>query len=133
MFCSRSANSKINKFHKGSLRILYHDSNSTFEKFLTTNCSFIIQHQNIQKLEIGMFKFHQGFSQISSLDENDFYSLRSQPDFQIPRININLKGAESVRYLGPVIWNNLFIEIGSIKNFDTLKTEIRNGWRLEIS
>ena len=75
-----------------------------------------------------MFKSHQGFSQVSFLDENNFYSLRSQPDYQIPRINTTLKGAESVRYLGPVIWNNISIEIRSIKNFDTFKTEIRK-WK----
>ena len=86
-----------------------------------------------------MFKIYQGFSQISFLDENNLYSLRSQPDYQIPRINTTLKRAESVRYLGPVIWNNIFIEVKSIKNFDTFKTEIRKWklkncrWRLEIS
>ena len=93
--------------------------------FLTTDSSFIIHHEKIQTLEIEIFKIHQGFSQISFLDENNFYSLRSQPDFQIPRIKTSLKGAESVRYLGPVIWNNIPIEIRSIKNFDTFKTEIR--------
>ena len=84
-----------------------------------------MHHQNIQTLEIEMFQICQGFSQFSFLDENNFYSLRSQPDFQIPRINTNLKGAESVRYLRPVIWNNISIEIRSIKNFDMFKTEIR--------
>ena len=69
MFCSRSANSKINKLHERSLRIIYDDSNSKFEDFLTTDSSFIIHHQNIQTLEIEMFKIHQGFSQISFSEE----------------------------------------------------------------
>ena len=128
MFCSRSANSKINKLHERSLRIIYDDSNSKFEDFLTTDSSFIIHHQNIQTLEIEMFKINQGFSQISFLDENNVYSLRFSPDFQIPRINTTLKGTESVRYLGPAIWNNISIEIRSIKNFGTFKTEIRK-WK----
>ena len=68
-----------------------------------------------------MFKIHNGFSQVSFLDlfhnynENYFYSLRSQPDFQIPSINTILKGIETVRYFGPVIWNNIPVEIRSIK------------------
>ena len=128
MFRSRSANSKINKLHVRSLRIIYDDSNSKFEDFLTTDSSFIIHRQNIQTLEREMFKIKQGFSQISFLDENNFCSLRSQPDFQIPRINTALKGPESVRNLGPVNWNNISIEIRSIKNFDTFKTEIRK-WK----
>ena len=51
--------------------------------------------------------------------------LQSQPDFQIPRINTTLKGTESVRYFGSVIWNNIPIKIGSIKDFITFKTEFR--------
>ena len=50
-----------------------------------------------------------------------------QPDFQIPRINTNLKVTEPVQYFGPVIWNNIPIEIRSIKNVDTFKIEIRKS------
>ena len=81
--------------------------------FLTKDSSFPIHHQNIQTLEIEMFKIHHGLSQVSFLDllhnynENNFYSLRSQHDFHIPRINITLKGTESVRYFGSVIWSNI--------------------------
>ena len=117
MFCSRSANSKINKLHERSLRIIYDDSNSKFEDFLNTDSSFIIHHENIQTLQLEMFKIHQGFSQISFMDKNNFYSLRSKSDFQIPRISTTLKGTESVRHFGPVIWNNIPIEIRSIKIF----------------
>ena len=74
-----------------------------------------------------MFKIHHGFSQVSCLNlfhnynENNFYSLRSQPDFQIPRTGTTLRGTDSVRYFGPVIWNNIPIE--DIQNFDTFKTK----------
>ena len=59
VFCSRSANSKINKLRERSLRIIYDDSNSKFEDFLTRDSSFITHHQNIQTLEIGFHKFHK--------------------------------------------------------------------------
>ena len=45
-----------------------------------------LHHQNIQTLEIEMFKIHHGFSRVSFLDlfhnynENNFYSFRSQPN-----------------------------------------------------
>ena len=62
MFCSRSTNNKINKLHGRSLRIiLYDDSNSKFEDFLTKDSSFTIYHQNIQTMEINMFKFTRDF------------------------------------------------------------------------
>ena len=56
-----------------------------------------------------MFKIHHGFLQVSYLDllhnydENNFYSLWSQSDFPISRIDIILKGTEPIRYFGPVI------------------------------
>ena len=75
MFCSRSANTKINNLHERSLRIIYDDSNSKFQDFLTADSSFIIHHQNIHTLEIEMLKIRQGFSQITFLDENNFYGL----------------------------------------------------------
>ena len=83
-----------------------------------------------------MFKIHQGFSQVFFLElyhnynENNFYSLLSQPNCQVPRINTTLKGTEYVRYLQSVIWNNFPIEIRSIKYFDTFKTEIKK-WKLK--
>ena len=135
MFCSRNANNKINKLHERALRIVYDDYNSKFEELLTKDGSFTIHQQNIQTLAIEMFKIYNRFSQIAFLDlfnqynnEDNFYSLRSQPDFQIPRINTTLKGAESVRYFGPVIWNSIPVEIRNIKNFETFKTEIRK-WK----
>ena len=39
-----------------------------------------------------------------------------------------MKGTEFVRYFGRVTWSNIPIEIRSIKNFDTFKTEIRK-WK----
>ena len=76
-----------------------------------------------------MFKTDHGFSQVSFLhlfynyNKNNFYSIRSQTDFQTPRTITTLKGTESVRYFGPVICN-ISIEIRSIQNFDTFKTEL---------
>ena len=87
MFYSRSANRKISKLNEGSLRIIYDDYNSKFEDFLTKDSSFPIHHQNIQTLEIEMFKIHHRILQVSFLDlfhdhnENNFYSSRSQTDF----------------------------------------------------
>ena len=100
MSCSRSANSKINKLHERSLRIS-DDSNSKFEDFLTTDSSFIIHHQNIQTLEIEMFKINQGFSQISFLDENNCYSLRSQQTFKFQELILLWKEQSAYDVLDP--------------------------------
>ena len=90
-----------------------------------------MHHQTIQTLATEMFKIDKEFLQVSSLvffhkyNENNVYCLLSQPDLHIPRINTTLKDIESVQYFGPVIWNNIPIEIKAIKNFDKFKTKIR--------
>lgn len=43
--------------------------------------------------------------------------------FQIPRINTIL--TESAQYFGPAIWNNIPIEIRTIKNQKKIKLETR--------
>ena len=131
MFCSRSSNNKISKLHERALRIVYDDYNSKFEELLTKDGLFTIHDKNIQTLEKEMFKTHHGFSQVSFVDlyhnyYYNFYSLRSQLDFQIPRINTTLKGTDSVRYFGPIIWNNIPIETRSIQNVDLFKTSRNN-------
>ena len=72
-----------------------------------------------------MFTIHHGiFTSFLDLFHNyncNFYSLQSQSDSQIPRI-------KSVRYFGPVIWKNIPIEIRTIQNVDSFKTEITN-WK----
>ena len=52
MFHGRQINDKINKRHERTLRIVYNDTVTSFEKLLIKNESFTIHHQNIQSLEI---------------------------------------------------------------------------------
>ena len=133
MFCTRSANNKINKLHERAIRIVYDDNNSKFEELLTKDSSFVTHHQNIRNWKQKMFTNHHGVLQVSFLDlslnynENNFHIWWSQPDFQISRINTTLKGTKSVRYFGLAVWNNISLEI-SIKSLNTFKTEIRK-WK----
>ena len=66
-------------------RYLKHNLNITNLNF-KLKMAHSLHQQNIQKLEIEMFKIHHGFPQVSFLDlfhnynENIFYNLRSQPD-----------------------------------------------------
>ena len=132
MLCSRSANNKINKLHERALRIVYYDYNSKFEEFLTKDGSFTIHHQIIQTLATEMFKVHNGFHK--SLLKISFIIIMKitfivydlNPTFK--ELTLLLIGVESVRYIGPVIWNNSSIETKSIKNFDIFKTEVRK-WK----
>ena len=56
MFHSRLLNNRINKLHERALRLVYTDTNLTFEHLLEKDNSFTIHHRNIQKLAIKIYK-----------------------------------------------------------------------------
>ena len=82
MLHSRTMNSKINRLHESSLRIVYSDQSSTFEELLERDKTFSIHHKNIQSLAIEIYKFVNGLSpeimnSVFNLKENNRYSLRN--------------------------------------------------------
>ena len=130
MFHSRRTNNKINRLHERALRIVYDDDVSTFDQLLAMDKSFCIHHQNIQRLLIEIYKALHDISG-NSLKElfvkrESTISLRSKPELVIPSMNSILKGKNSIRYFGSVIWNSLPVEIRedhSIFSFATKKTQ----------
>ena len=56
MYCSKTANDKINRIHERALRIVYLDYTSTFEELLLKDKSVNIHQRNIQLVAIEMFK-----------------------------------------------------------------------------
>ena len=115
VFQSRRTNNKINRLPERALRIVYDDEISTFDQVLDMYKSFCIHHQNIQRLLTEIYKALHKISW-NSLKEllvkrESFISFRSKPELVIPSANSILKGKNSIRYFGSVIWNSSLIEI----------------------
>jgi len=112
-FHSRASNNKINKLHERALRLVYGDYNSSFESLLDKDHSFTIHIQTIQKLAIEIFKCLNGMSvsDIKDLFPLNTSQYKDNNDLVIPSVNTELKGKNSLRYLGPVIWNSTLVEI----------------------
>ena len=134
MFHSRSCNTKINRLHERALRLVYNDFQSTFKELLDRDKSFSIHHQNIQTLAIEIYKFLHGLSNSNFKDfivlKNNNYSMRSKYELAVPLVNTVLKGKNSLRYFGPVIWNSIPIDIRCQDNFNLFKSKIRQ-WKPE--
>ena len=64
-------NNKINFLHERSLRIVYSDQSSTFEKLIEGDKTFFIHHKNIQSLSIEIYNFLNGLS--SDMINSVFY------------------------------------------------------------
>ena len=132
MFHSRTSNAKINRLHERALRLVYSDFQSTFEELLEIDGYFSIHHQNIQTLAIEVYKVLHGLSS-SNLKEllvfrNNNYNTRSQYELAIPSVNTVLKGKNSIRYLGPIIWNSIPIGIRCADSLNIFKSQIRQ-WK----
>ena len=70
--------------------------------------SFYIHDQNIPRLLIEIYK---AFHDVSESKTESTRSFRSKPELVIPSVNFVLKGKNSLRYFGSVIWNSLPIQI----------------------
>ena len=106
-------------FHSGrnnNKSIIVHDDDvSTFDQLLPMDKSFCIHHQNIQRLLIEIYKALHNISENSLkklfVKRESTASLRSKPELVIPSVNSVLKGKNSLRYFGSVIWNSVPIKI----------------------
>ena len=56
MFHNRTLNNRINRLHERALRIIYKDTQLTFEELLALDKSFTIHHRNLQRLATEMYK-----------------------------------------------------------------------------
>ena len=115
MFHSRCTNNKINRLHERALRTVYDDEVSTFHQLLAMDKYFCIHHQNIRRFLLEIYKALCDTSG-NSLRElfvkrESNISLRFKPERLVPSVNSILRGKNSFRYFGSVIWNLLPIEI----------------------
>ena len=62
MFHSRTLNNRINHLQERALRLVYKDSNATFQELLDKDKTVTTHHKNLQKLAIEMYKVKNGVS-----------------------------------------------------------------------
>ena len=79
----------INRLHERCLRIVYNDKKSNFNGLLVKDGSVSIDHKNLQKLTVEMFKVSRGLSpeivnELFQFREQISYELRQRHQFQIP-------------------------------------------------
>ena len=127
MFCSRELNRKINHIHEKGLRIVYQDYTSSFDDLLGKDGSMSIHHRNIQKVATEMFKVRNNLSPkiISDLFQLAPNSKVGKSFFR-PNVNTVYRGECSLRWFGPIVWDNMLPErFKSISTLEEFKGEIK--------
>ena len=126
---SRTLNQKINKLHERALRVVYKDSNLTFQQLLEKDNSFTIHDRNLQKLAIEMYKVKHNLSPIQELfSEGSSVNLRNPQDWEIPKVRTVNNGLETIRYRGPITWNLVPNKIKQSKSLSVFKEKIKD-WK----
>ena len=129
MFISRGTNHRINRLHERSLRILYNDDISSFEELLMKDNSVTIHTRNIQLLAIEMYKIKNKISPDFICEifpkSNAVYKTRASSDFIRPRVNTVLWGTETIRNLGPKIWDILPANIKEAPTLNSFKVKVK--------
>ena len=108
MFCSRKSNSKIKRLHERALRIVYNDYERTYEELFSRDNSFSIHDQNIHCLATEIYKVA---NDLSVRDFKNLFDFKDKYTLHIPSVNTELKGKNSIRYFGAIIWNAIPLNI----------------------
>ena len=127
--CSRKSNNKINKLHERSLRIVNNDYESTYEELLSHNNCFSIHDLNIHCLAAEIYKVA---NDLSVGDFKNLFNFKDKYTIHIPLVNTELKGKNSIRYFGAVIWNAVPINIKTATSLNDFKNRIKS-WKPECS
>ena len=103
---------------------------SSSEELLETDSSASIQDRNLRTLAIDMYKIYQGISpnimnEVFTLRHQNQYNFRNWTYFGVPKVRTVNNGSESVRYLGPKIWEIIPKQIHELDTIDKFKVAIK--------
>ena len=130
MFHSRTLNNRINRLHERALRLVYKNTQLTFEELLRKDNSFSIHHRNLQKLVVEIYKVKNNLS--PALMKDVFperllpYNLRNANSCQSSNVNTVYNGTEAVSFRAPKTWALVPEDIKNAKSLPEFKAKIKN-------
>ena len=126
----RSLNRRINRIHERCLRMVYNDYESSFELLLEKDGSVKIHEKNIQVLVTEMFKIKHNIAPVIMNEilpiNSSHYNFRNINDFKRDNIRSVYYGENSLRYVGPILWSLVPIEIQNCTSLPAFKNCIRS-------
>ena len=124
---SRDLNQKINKLHERALRVVYKNSDLTFEGLLEKDKSFTIHERNLQRLATEMYKVKHNLSP-KPIQAIFTPALRGSNEWVLPKVQKVNTGLETIRYRGPITWSLVPKEIQNCNSLSAFKNKIK-AWK----
>ena len=130
MFHSRQLNNRINKIQERALRLVHKDNKLTFDDLLKLDNSVTIHQRNLQILATEIFKVKNSLApeimtEVFEIKE-PHYNLRSEAShFKRENVKSTHYGIQSVRHLGPKIWNIVPQNIRESNSLNEFKSLIK--------
>ena len=133
MFHSRELNNRINRIHERALRLVYQDNSLSFAELLEKDNSVTIHQRNLQVLATEIFKLKNGLAPEIMKEvfeiQNPAYNFRSEAThFKRENVKTTHYGIQSVRYLGPKIWDMVPNNIKNCSSLNKFKNSIKS-WK----
>ena len=130
MCSNRSLNSKIDRLHERSLQIVYSDKTSDFSELHEKDGSVSIHYQNMRQLATEMFKVSKALCPeivkgLFQFSNEISYNLRQRSQFHIPPVRTVFSGTESIKFLGPKVWELIPDEMKELESLWEFKRAIK--------
>ena len=127
-FCAASDARKLERVQEKALRAVYRSKTATYDTLLKMVNLPTLCNRRLQDVAILMYKVKQHLcpKYISDLFnlKSSGYALRNA-DFIVPRFNTVNFGKHTIRYLGPVPWSKLSMDVRRSDTLQVFKNRIR--------
>ena len=129
-FCSKSAADKLERLNERAIRFVFRDKYTSYSELLNALGLSSLKQQRLIKITLSIFNaVHNSLAPKSIQDlivhrKNVSYNLRGDYILSLPKPKSTTYGLNSVRYIGPKLWNSIPNMFRNITNFKSLKRSI---------
>ena len=123
-FCGKSAADKLERLNERAIRFVFRDKSTSYSELLCTLGLSSLKQQRLLKITLSIFNAVQNSLAPKSIQDlivhtkNVSYNLRGDCILSLPN------GLNSVRYIGPKLWNSIPNMFRNITNFKSFKRSI---------
>ena len=129
-FCSKSAADKLERLNERAIRFVFRDKYTSYSELLNALGLSSLKQQRLIKITLSIFNaVHNSLAPKSIQDlivhrKNVSYNLRGDYILSLPKPKSTTYGLNSVRYIGPKLWNSIPNMFRNITNFKSFKRSI---------